>query len=59
MGQKIGITDAATEHGVCSKTIRRYIAIGLLPAYRVGPKLIRVDTDDLAALLTPMPSEVA
>lgn len=54
MGQKISVSDAATKHRVCSKTIRRYIAVGLLPAYRVGPKLIRIDTDDLAALLTPV-----
>lgn len=54
MGQKISVSDAAIKTGVCSKTLRRYIAEGLLPAYRIGPKLIRVDTDDLPALLTPV-----
>lgn len=55
MGQAIiSVSDAAAMTGVCSKTIRRWIADGRLPAYRVGPKLIRVDIDDLAALLTPV-----
>lgn len=33
-------------------TIRRRIADGSLTAYRLGPRLIRVDLDELDALLT-------
>jgi excisionase family DNA binding protein len=54
VGKKISIAKAAEETGQCSRTIRRYIALGRLPAYRVGPRAIRIDTDDLAALLRPI-----
>lgn len=42
---------AAAELGVSDKTIRRYIEAGRLPAYKVGPRNIRVDLDDVRALL--------
>ncbi|MEV8029614.1 helix-turn-helix domain-containing protein [Cellulosimicrobium funkei] len=35
-------------------TIRRYIARGTLPAYRIGPKLVRVRVSDLDRLVTPI-----
>jgi excisionase family DNA binding protein len=54
MGQKVPIKAASEVAGVCDKTLRRYIAEGLLPAYRVGPKLIRIDLDDLEELLKPI-----
>ncbi|WP_244601908.1 helix-turn-helix domain-containing protein [Mycobacterium pseudokansasii] len=43
------IQQAAVEANVCDKTIRRWIAQGRLTAYRVGPRLIRVDLDELEA----------
>ena len=47
--------DEAAEHlGVTTKTIRRYIARGILPAHRFGPRLIRVRLSDLDALVTPL-----
>ncbi|RZL77428.1 MAG: DNA-binding protein [Rhodococcus sp. (in: high G+C Gram-positive bacteria)] len=49
------IPQAAEEYGVCSKTIRRYISAGRIVGYRMGPRLIRVDLDELdAILLRPM-----
>jgi excisionase family DNA binding protein len=39
---------------VDTKTIRRYIAAGRLRAYRVGPRLIRVDRESLLTLTQPV-----
>ena len=46
----------AADYVPCSpKTIRRRIAAGALPAYRSG-RLIRVDRDDVDAMLKPIPN---
>jgi excisionase family DNA binding protein len=50
------IERAAEHYGVNERTIRRWIASGRLRAYRVGPKLIRVDLDDLDLLARPVPA---
>ena len=50
------ISEAAQVMRVSQRTIRRWIAMGLLPAVRVGPWLIRIDADDLARLGRPIPS---
>lgn len=42
--------EAATLTGLSLATIRRRIASGDLRAYRLGPRCIRVDRDDLAAM---------
>ena len=48
--------DAAAEHlGVCTKTIRNYIAEGRLTGYRVG-RLIRLDAAEVDALAAPIPT---
>jgi excisionase family DNA binding protein len=54
MGKKISMDAAADQLGVCKRTIERSIEIGELPAYKIGTKLVRVDADDVAALLKPM-----
>ncbi|MBN7412666.1 helix-turn-helix domain-containing protein [Mycobacteroides abscessus] len=46
MAQKISIPEVAEKFGVSPRTIRRYIAAGRLTAYRVGPRLIRVDVNE-------------
>jgi excisionase family DNA binding protein len=47
----------AAVYAPCSeKSIRNYIASGELPAYRFGPKNIRIDLDDLDALFTRIPA---
>lgn len=51
-----GLEDAANYSGVCTKTIRRRIASGDLTGYRFGPRLIRVDLNELDAMLEPIPS---
>lgn len=46
---------AAAEHiGVSTRTIRRWIASGDLPARRVGPKLLRINVSDLESLGAPV-----
>lgn len=48
------IAGAAEYAGVCPKTVRRWIASGRLDAYRVGPRLIKVDLDSVDALFQPL-----
>jgi excisionase family DNA binding protein len=51
------IDSAAERHGIATKTIRRRIADGTIPAYRLGPRLLRVDPAEVdAALLSPVPT---
>lgn len=50
----VSIATAAKQNDVHPRTIRRYIASGRLAAYRVGPRLLKVDLDDLDALRTPV-----
>ncbi|GAB3253190.1 hypothetical protein GCM10027425_12280 [Alteromonas gracilis] len=52
----ISIPDAARLHGVSTKTIRRMISRGELPAYRFGKRLIRIPMADLEAAMRPIPS---
>lgn len=48
--------DAAAEHlGVCTRTIRNYIAEGRLTGYRIG-RLIRLDAAEVDALAKPIPT---
>ena len=42
--------------GVSTKTVRRWIASGQLAGYRMGPRLLRVDPDDLDRMLTLIPT---
>lgn len=45
---------AAETADVCDRTIRRWIAQGRLVGYRVGPRLIKVDLDELEASFQPV-----
>lgn len=54
--QLLTIAEAAELIRVHPRTIRRRIAEGVLTAYRVGPSLIRLDADELNALLRPIPA---
>lgn len=48
MGQKqLSIQDVADQFGVSTRTVRRYISEGRLTAHRVGPRLIRLDADQV------------
>ena len=50
----IDLTAAAEYLGVSVITLRRRIAEGRLPAYRLGPRAIRVRIADLDALMQPI-----
>lgn len=52
----LSLKDAAARFGVSERTIRRRISEGCLPAYRVGPRSIRVRATDVEALARPIPA---
>ena len=49
-----GLAKAAEIADVHPITIRRWGEEGRLPLYRVGPRLLKVDLDELDALLRPI-----
>ncbi|MGI9085388.1 MAG: helix-turn-helix domain-containing protein [Aeromicrobium sp.] len=55
----VSVKQAAEALGVTDKTFRSYIADGLVPAFRVGPKFVRIRVDDLEALARPIPTAAA
>lgn len=48
--------EAADYLQVTRRTLDRYRAEGLLPAYRVGPRSVRFRAADLDALARPIPA---
>lgn len=49
--------DAGDYLGVSERTIRNYIAAGILPGHRIkGSRLVRIRLSDCDALLKPIPS---
>lgn len=52
------IHGAAGAAGVHPSTIRRWIADGRITGYRMGPRLIKVDLDELADMLQPIGGHV-
>ncbi|HEY5184938.1 MAG TPA: helix-turn-helix domain-containing protein [Actinomycetes bacterium] len=50
------LAEAADQARVSPRTVRRWVAAGLLPAYRLGPRVLRVDLDDLDALARRIPT---
>jgi excisionase family DNA binding protein len=52
----VTLAEAASRYGVSTRTLRRWVADGRLPAWRVGPRLIRVAPADVAALARPVPT---
>ncbi len=52
----VGINQASEYANVHPITIRRWIAAGRLPAYRVGPRLLKIDLNELEATVRPIPA---
>lgn len=48
----LSIAQTADQVGVCTKTVRRWIAAGDLSARRAGPRLLRVAQADLDAFMS-------
>lgn len=51
----VSLSEAASITAQSVKTIRRRVADGTLPAYRFGPRCIRVRIEDLEAAARPIP----
>jgi excisionase family DNA binding protein len=49
MPKMVSIAAAADHYGVWHQTVRRWISRGKIHAYRVEPRLIRVDLDEIEA----------
>jgi excisionase family DNA binding protein len=48
--------EAAGEYaGVNSRTVRRWAIDGLITSYKLGPKLVRFDLDEIDRLFRPIP----
>jgi excisionase family DNA binding protein len=52
----LSINQAAEYAAVSTKTVRRRIADGTIPAVRLGPRAIRVRLQDIDAALRPIPT---
>lgn len=50
------LTEAAAYAKVHPRTIRRWISAGLLKGYRAGPRLLRVNLNELDAMLSEIPT---
>lgn len=50
------LSDAAERTGLSVRTLRRRIAAGQLPAYRSGPRVLRVDPADVDRLMVRVPT---
>lgn len=51
MGQKLTLDQVADELQMSKRAVRRLVSRGELKAYRIGRNVIRVDSDDLPAVL--------
>lgn len=52
----VSLAAAAAHADVSTRTLRRYISQGRLTGYRVGPRLIKIDLNELDSLATPIPN---
>ena len=49
--RRVNITQAAEYAGCSERTMRNLVAANKVPVYRLGPKTIRVDLDELDELM--------
>jgi excisionase family DNA binding protein len=48
------VAQGARQWGISERTVWRYIAEGRIQAWRIGPKLLRIDLDQIAELGEPV-----
>ena len=48
------INGVAEEYDVSPRTVRRWIADGRIAGYRVGPRLIKIDMNEIDAIMRPV-----
>jgi excisionase family DNA binding protein len=51
---RVSLPQGANYLGCSEKTVRRYIASGKLRAWRIGPRMIRIDRESLLELARPI-----
>lgn len=54
----VTLAEAADYAGFSIRTIRRYISQGLLIGYRVGPKHIRIDLNEVDGMFSTIPTGI-
>jgi excisionase family DNA binding protein len=54
MGKKLTLDQVAEELAMSKRAVRRLVSQGELKAYRIGQNVIRVDVDDIPAVLKPV-----
>lgn len=52
----VTIDEASGYTGLAPRTLRDYITQGRLTGYRVGPRALRFDLDELEQLFRPIPA---
>lgn len=55
----VSVTHAAAYADLSTRTVYRYIQLGYLTGYRVGPRLVKVSLDELDKLAKPIPAASA
>jgi excisionase family DNA binding protein len=55
MARFVPIKEAEEKYSVNWYTLRRWIREGKITGYRIGDRLIRVDLDEIDALMKPLP----
>ncbi len=56
MAQKITVRDVCQLYGLSERTVRRYLSDGRITAVRIGPRLIRLDAEQVERALTGDPA---
>lgn len=52
----VTLAHASQTHDLDQKTLRRYVAQGTLTGYRIGPRALRLDADEVENLARPIPA---